>query len=255
LAVIEYRLTTFRHLPTRQLSGDRHPSGAFTHDRFCVPIPTGTVTGVTAPTRAALSRELIARTALALTDEGGLTSLSMRKLGSELGVEAMSLYHYVDNKDDLLDAMLDCLYAEVELPIDVPGDDWERLMRLGFSSFHDVLVRHPAALGLFATRPAKSEAALSVLMWSYGRLHAVGLDVEEACHAFHFAVSFVMGHVANELGVMALVTDGGGIDLAGVTDAALKTMLECRRTITSEAMFAAGLDMMVAGLRAQYNLP
>lgn len=215
----------------------------------------GTVSEVTAPTRAALSRELIARTALSLTDEGGLASLSMRKLGSELGVEAMSLYHYVENKDDLLDAILDCLYAEVVLPLEVPDDDWEQSMRLGFSSFHDVLVRHPAALELFSSRPAKSEAALTVLLWSYGRLEAAGLEVEEACHAFQFAVSFVMGHVANELGVMALMSDGGGIDLDGLSNPELRTMLEQRRTITSEAMFAAGLNMMVAGLRAQYDLP
>lgn len=210
---------------------------------------------MTAPTRATLTRNLIARTALELTDAGGLASLSMRKLGGELGVEAMSLYHYVENKDDLLDAMLDVLYNEVVLPVDVPDHDWERSMRLGFSSFHDVLVRHPAALELFSTRPARSEAALNVLLWSYGRLQAVGLGVDEACHAFQFAVSFVMGHVANEVGVMALVTEGEGIDLAGLGDPALREMLERRRAITSEAMFAAGLDLMVAGLRSQYNLP
>lgn len=215
----------------------------------------GTVSEVTAPTRAALSRELIARTALSLTDEGGLASLSMRKLGSELGVEAMSLYHYVKNKDDLLDAILDCLYAEVVLPIELPDGDWEQAVRLGFSSFHDVLVRHPAALELFSSRPAKSEAALTVLLWSYGRLEAAGLEVEQACHAFQFAVSFVMGHVANELGVMALMSDGAGIDLDSLSNPALRTMLEQRRTITSEAMFAAGLNMMVAGLRSQYDLP
>ena len=85
----------------------------------------------------------------------------------------------------------------------------------------------------------------------------VGLDLDEACNAFHFAVSFVMGHAANELGVMALVTegDGDGIDLAGLTDPALRTMVDRRRTITSEALFCAGLDMMIAGLRTQYDLP
>ncbi len=210
---------------------------------------------VTAPTRSALSRELIATTALALTDKGGLASLSMRKLGGELGVEAMSLYHYVDNKDDLLDAVLDQLYAEVDLPVDLPDEDWEGAMRLGFSSFHGVLVRHPAALELFATRPAKSESALNVLLWAYGRLQKVGLEGDEACHAFQFAASFVMGHAANELGVMALVNEGNEIDPATLSDPALRAMVERRRTITSEAMFAAGLDLMVAGLRTQYGLP
>lgn len=215
----------------------------------------GTVSEVTAPTRAALSRELIARTALSLTDEGGLAGLSMRKLGSELGVEAMSLYHYVENKDDLLDAILDSLYAEVELPLEIPDDDWEQSMRLGFSSFHDVLVRHPAALELFSSRPAKSEAALTVLLWSYGRLEFAGLDPVDAFHAFQFAVSFVMGHVATELGTLSLIRNGKGIDPDEVDDPIVRAFILESRVITSDDMFDAGLDAVVAGLRAAYRLP
>lgn len=210
---------------------------------------------MTAPTRAALSRELIARTALRLTDEGGLVSLSMRKLGNELGVEAMSLYHYIDNKNDLLDAVLDSLYAEVELPVDVPEHDWETAIRRGLRSFHDVLVRHPAALELFASRPAKSEVALQVLLWSYTRFQSVGLDVSQSVHALHFGVSFVMGHVASELGTMALMADGGGIDLTTIQNQELVDMLTERRTLTSEQMFDAGMEAVVAGLRAAFNLP
>ncbi len=210
---------------------------------------------MTAPTRAALSRELIARTALGLTDEGSLASLSMRKLGNELGVEAMSLYHYIDNKDDLLDAVLDSLYAEVQLPVDVPAEDWETAIRLGLSSFHDVLVRHPAALELFSSRPAKSEVALQVLLWAYSRFQSVGLDVAQSVHALHFGVSFVMGHVANELGTMAVVADGDGIDLSKIENQDIVAMVTERRTLTGEQMFDVGMEAVVAGLRAVFKLP
>jgi len=210
---------------------------------------------VSVPTRAALSRELIAQTALALTDEGGLAGLSMRKLGNELGVEAMSLYHYVDNKDDLLDAILDTLFGEVELPMDVPDENWELAVRRGLRSFHEVLVRHPAALELFASRPAKTDQAVRVLLWSFGRFQAVGLDVERSAQAFHVAVSFVMGHVALELGAMALIRAGGGMDVDAVDDPALRQLIQAQRDVESNVIFEAGLDVAVAGLRHAFELP
>jgi len=210
---------------------------------------------MTTTTRPGLSREVIARAALTLTDEGGLGELSMRKLGTQLGVEAMSLYHYVKNKDDLLDAVLDGLYAEIDLPRDLPQHDWEAAVRGGLRSFHDVLVRHQAALELFSRRPAKSEEALDVLLWAYTRFTAVGLDVVQAQTALHFAVSFVIGHVGFELGTLALVRDGQGIDPEDVHDPMAAEFIRESRNITSDHMFDTGLDAVVEGLRATYNLP
>jgi AcrR family transcriptional regulator len=213
------------------------------------------LTTMTTPVRTALSREVIARTALSLTDSQGLAGLSMRKLGSLLGVEAMSLYHYVTNKDDLLDAVLDCLYAEIELPFDVPDQDWETAVRLGLRSFRSVLTRHPAALELFASRPARGMAAFEVLVHSHGRFQTVGLDVGQACKALHFAVSFVMGHVACELGTLALLRDGQGPDPAAFDDPAIAEFLIKTRSITSDEMFDSGLEAVVGGLRSAYHLP
>ncbi len=207
------------------------------------------------PERAPLSRQRIAEAALALGDVEGLDGLSMRKVGASLGVEAMSLYNHVSNKDDLLDAVLDSLYAEVQLPVDVPAQDWETAIRVGLRSFHDVLVRHPAALELFASRPAKSEVALQVLLWAYSRFQSVGLDVAQSVHALHFGVSFVMGHVANELGTMAVVADGDGIDLSKIENPDIVAMVTERRTLTGEQMFDVGMEAVVAGLRAAFNLP
>lgn len=198
---------------------------------------------------------MIARTALALTDEQGLAGLSMRKLGGLLGVEAMSLYHYVTNKDDLLDAVLDQLFAEIDLPRDVPDADWELATRGGLRAFRAVLIEHPAARELFASRPAKSAVAFDVLAWSYQRFQLVGLDGGQSCHAFHFAVSFVMGHVATEMGTMALIRDGQGVDPQTIEDLTVRSVFVENRARSSEEMFERGLDAVVAGLRSLYELP
>src|SRR5436305_8634489 len=77
--------------------------------------------------RVPLSRERVLHAALSLVDEGGIESLSMRKLGQALGVEAMSLYRYVDNKDNLLDGIVNLVLEEFELPS--AGEDWEAAIR------------------------------------------------------------------------------------------------------------------------------
>ncbi|MEM9656668.1 MAG: TetR/AcrR family transcriptional regulator C-terminal domain-containing protein [Actinomycetota bacterium] len=204
--------------------------------------------------RPALSREHIAETALRLTEDSGLAGLSMRKLGAELGVEAMSLYHYVANKDDLLDAMLDLLYGEVELPRDVGDDEWEQAIRDGLTSFRQVLLRHSAAIELFASRPPPTERALEVLYWSYRRFELVGLSPEDSLLAFRFIVSFVMGNAANEIGVMGR-SDDDLIDLDSLSDPALRNFLIVRRSVGEPAYFDVGLDVVIAGLRARFNLP
>ncbi len=198
---------------------------------------------------------MIARTALALTDEQGLAGLSMRKLGGLLGVEAMSLYHYVTNKDDLLDAVLDQLFAEIDLPRDVPDHDWETAIRDGLRAFRMVLIEHSGARELFSSRPAKSAAAFDVLAWSHQRFQLVGLDLVQSCHAFHFAVSFVMGHVATETGTMALVREGQGIDPELIDNPTMRAVFVETRAVPSEEMFERGLDAVVAGLRALNGLP
>ena len=179
----------------------------------------------------------------------------MRKLGHQLGIEAMLLYHYVTNKDDLLDAILDCLYAEIELPLDVPDDDWETAVRRGLRSFHGVLVGHKAALQLFSGRPAKSPEAFNVRLWWYNRFIAVGLDERQARLALDFGVSFVMGHVASEMGTLALIRDGEVFDPDEMDDPAAAEFIRQTCDISSEEMFEAGVEAVVAGLRSAYKLP
>lgn len=95
--------------------------------------------------RPPLSREHVLSAAVALADDGGLAALTMRKLGERLRVEAMSLYHHVSGKDDLLDGMVDAVFAEIELP--GAGAHWKAAIRRRAMSARAALTRHPWALG------------------------------------------------------------------------------------------------------------
>ena len=201
-------------------------------------------------TRPALNRERIAAAALTLIDANGLNGLSMRKLGAELGVEAMSLYHYIENKSDLLDAVADHLYGEIALPTTVDPEDWELAIRLGLRAFRNVLLEHEAALELFASRSIRSDNSIRVLHWAHERFVAVGLSVEEAHAALHMAVSFVMGHAVNE-------TEDSATPLADNPDVSAEMVEYFRRveSVTSDQLFDTGVDLIVAGIRQHYGLP
>src|SRR5437764_13703077 len=93
-----------------------------------------------------LSRERVLHAAVRFADEHGIASLSMRKLGEAVGVEAMSLYNHVANKAELLDGMVDLIFSEIELPDD--GSDWKAAMRARAVSARQVLARHRWAIGL-----------------------------------------------------------------------------------------------------------
>src|SRR3954454_23063390 len=102
--------------------------------------------------RSRLNRDLVLRAAVALADSGGIESLTMRRLGQDLGVEAMSLYKHVANKEALLDGMVDLVFAEIALPA---GDtDWRTAMRDRAVSARGALIRHPWATPLMQSRTA-----------------------------------------------------------------------------------------------------
>ncbi|HUP16880.1 MAG TPA: TetR family transcriptional regulator, partial [Acidimicrobiia bacterium] len=101
--------------------------------------------------RVPLTRERVLRAAMTLADKGGIESLSMRKLGLALGVEAMSLYNHVANKDEILDGIVDLVAGEVEVP--ATEGDWKAAVRQSAISTHEVLLRHPWACSLSVSRP------------------------------------------------------------------------------------------------------
>src|SRR3954463_9574698 len=92
-----------------------------------------------AQTRLPVTRQRVLKAALELADEGGVEALSMRKVAEELGVKAMSLYNHVDNKDDLLDGIVDLVASEIELP--AAGADWKTAVRRSALSAHEAVSR------------------------------------------------------------------------------------------------------------------
>src|SRR2546427_2200892 len=100
--------------------------------------------------RGSLSRDQVLKAAVALADQSGIEALSMRKLGQALGVEAMSLYNHVANKDDVLDGLVDIVFSEVDLPCE--GGDWRAAMRQRAISAREALARHRWAIGLMESR-------------------------------------------------------------------------------------------------------
>ena len=130
------------------------------------------------------------RAAIALADKGGIEALSMRKLAEELGVEAMSLYHYLANKDDLLDGITDIVASEIEAPS--PRGDWKTAVRRSAISFHDALARHPWACSLMMSNgvgPARLHYMESLLK----RLRDAGLSPRLTHHAYHALDSHIIG--------------------------------------------------------------
>jgi AcrR family transcriptional regulator len=147
-------------------------------------------------TRSQLSRDLVLRTAVEYADRHGLEALSMRKLADELGAGAMSLYHYVPNKTDLIDGMVDLVFAEIELPaLDV---DWRTAMRRRAVSTRDALNRHRWAVGHMEGRSTHGPANLRLHDAVLGCLRAAGFSVEMTVHAYSVQDAYIYGFALQE---------------------------------------------------------
>jgi len=146
--------------------------------------------------RAPLSRDRVLRAAVALADTGGISSLSMRKLGEALGVEAMSLYNHVASKGDLLDGMMDTVFSEIDLP---SGDgDWRAAMRRRAISARQVLRRHRWAIGLMESRTSPGPATLRHHDAVLGCLRRAGFPVGLTAHAYSLLDSYIYGFALQE---------------------------------------------------------
>ncbi len=154
--------------------------------------------------RTRLNRDRVLETAIRLADEGGIEKLSMRRLGEELGVEAMSLYNHVSNKEDLLNGMIDALYGEIELPSH--DDHWKAALRKRSDSVRAVLLRHPWANGLMdsATRPGPGTLRHHDRV--LGTFRNGGFSLAMTAHAFSALDSYVYGYAKQE---KALPFDSG----------------------------------------------
>jgi AcrR family transcriptional regulator len=146
--------------------------------------------------RAPLSKERVLHAAVALADERGIESLTMRALGEELGVEAMSLYYYVTNKDALLDGMVDVVFSEIELP--TTDVDWKTAMRRRAISTREALARHRWAVGLLESRMRPGPANFRLHDAVLACLREAGFSVENAVHAYSLQDAYIYGFALQE---------------------------------------------------------
>jgi len=139
----------------------------------------------------------VLRAAVALADQSGIDSLSMRRLGQELGVEAMSLYNHVANKDDLLNGITDLVLSEIELPAE---GSWKEALRRHAISAHDVLVSHPWACRLALSPDRTSMVSVQRAEWMLRQLREGGFSPEVTYHAYHALDSHILGFTLWQLG-------------------------------------------------------
>lgn len=146
--------------------------------------------------RLPLSRERVLLAGVHFADEHGISLLTMRRLGEAVGVEAMSLYNHVANKDELLDGMVDLVFAEIELPVD--GGEWKGAMRQRAVSARKALARHPWAIALMSTRTSPGPATLRHHDAVIGCLRAAGFSVALTAHAFSAIDCYIYGFALQE---------------------------------------------------------
>ena len=146
--------------------------------------------------RALLSKERVLETAIALAQREGLETLTMRRLADELGAGAMSLYHYVPNKDELLDGMVDLVFEEIEPPS--LGLDWKTAMRRRAVSTREVLNRHRWAVGLMESRTTPGPASLRLHDAVLGCLREGGFSIELTIQAYSVQDAYVYGFALQE---------------------------------------------------------
>ncbi|HEV3012001.1 MAG TPA: TetR/AcrR family transcriptional regulator C-terminal domain-containing protein [Actinomycetota bacterium] len=210
----------------------------------------------TDPRRAPLTRERVLAAAIDLADRDGIASLSMRKLAQELGVEAMSLYHHVANKDAILDGLIDLVFGEIDLPV---GEaDWKAAMRRRAISAREVLRRHPWATGLMESRSTPGPATLRHHDAVLGILRNAGFPLELAAHAYSLLDSYTYGFALQETSLpfntpeetaevaQAMMAEFPADAYPHLTEIAVEHVLQPGYSYASEYLF--GLDLILDGL-------
>ena len=211
--------------------------------------------------RAPLSRERVLRAAVALADESGIASLTMRKLGEAVGVEAMSLYNHVANKDDLLDGMIDVVFGEIDLPA---GEaDWKTAMRERAISVREVLSRHRWAIGLMESRTTPGPANLRHHDAVIGSLRNAGFSIELAAHAYSALDSYIYGFAMQEPSLpfdtpqqtaevaQAIIAQLPAGEYPHLTELTIEHILQPGYNYANE--FEYGLDLILDGLERAFD--
>ena len=207
--------------------------------------------------REPLTRERIVEAALHVMDSEGLEAVTMRRIGRELGVEAMSLYNHVEDKDDILNAVTERVFTEFDYP-EFNGD-WDVDARAMAREWRRLLNMHPSVCQLLAERhkPLEGLAAFGAMDAALGLLRRAGLSDRDAAQAFNALGSYILGYVTMEQGLM-LGNDEehakqhdlamGALQGSGLVNvvACLPHFADCN----TDQQFDFGLDLIFRGVRA-----
>ncbi len=201
--------------------------------------------------REKLSRERVVDAALRVMDADGLDAVTMRRVGHELGVEAMSLYNHVRDKEDILDGVCERVMAEFEYP-QTDERDWLETGRRAARAWRRLLKAHPNVIALFAerTKPMVSPEALRPMEFALSVLRGAGLSDRDALQAFHAFGGYIQGFVMMELGLWN--AEGHAeftlpAELFPSMAATMPHLVDCG----TDEQFEFGLDLMLEGLRAK----
>jgi TetR/AcrR family transcriptional regulator, tetracycline repressor protein len=210
--------------------------------------------------RTPLTRDRVAEAALARIDADGLDALSMRKLGADLGVEAMSLYNHVRNKDALLDLVGELLLQQMLDRFEAKAagvEDWRERARAMATAWWEIGIEHPNAFTVVADRPMSGMVGVEMLACCMRLFTDAGSPIEDAVGAFQSAAAWVIGVVQQELNMITKLLAGGGFSDADVPPeyAALLDFKRICLETTSDVRFQRGLDVLLAGIEATFARP
>ncbi len=212
----------------------------------------------TTATRVKPTRERIMSTAVELADREGIAALTIRALAGEMGVGPMTLYHYVDGKEAVLDGMVDIVFSQIELP---PREEyWKAAVRRRCVSAREVLNHHPWAPPLMESRTSPGPATLRHHEEMLACLRRGGLSLQMTAHAAALLDSYVYGFALQE----ASLPFGGSAEIGAVAEQVIEAMPEGEYPMMVEftrdhvlkpgysfaASFEFGLDLLLDGLEA-----
>ena len=202
--------------------------------------------------RQPLTKERILEAAVDVADRDGLGALTMRRLGKDLGFEAMAIYKHVANKEEILEGMLALVIGQIEIPEE--GADWKEAMRRRAFSVREVLSRHSWAIELLAASGFAGPAALRYINAILGNLRSGGFTIEDAAHAFWLLDSYVYGHVIQEtsmpIGASDETTDPESILEQDTIDqfsylVEIRENAQMRSEFSFDSEFEYGLDLIL----------
>jgi AcrR family transcriptional regulator len=212
----------------------------------------------TVRSREPLTRERVVEAALRVMDGEGLDAVSMRRVAREVGVEAMSLYHHVEDKEDLLDGICEHVMARFDFP--EPVSDWAENCRRGARAWRRILQAHPGVMRLFAEQrgPARSIESMRPMEYALRLLRDAGLSDRDTAQAFHAFGGYIQGFVMMELGSIAGGSDEAHAKAHAALAAALPGEFDALQACSpyfaecsADEQFEFGLDLLIRGLEAK----